>query len=147
MICFFCSFTRHPFVSSLSCTYSKDVILTLFNSTADMFLYLVFTLETPNKIKIEKRWQFFKERFKSWETTVDFLPYSHFDEPLESLGESQMKSGASCTLWCFVSNRAAFVQLSGKERFTVCRSVFSNHKHTACVHLFNFIFYRGYVDS
>lgn len=87
-----------------------------------------------------ERWQFFKHLLKGWahvwachETTAEFLPYSHFDEPSESLGRSQVKSGASCTFWCFVSDRAAFVQLSERERFAVCQSVFGNHKHTAFV--------------
>lgn len=51
-------------------------------------------------------------------------------------GWSQVKSGASCTFWCFVSNRAAFVQLSEGKRFTACQSVFSNHRHTASIHFY-----------
>ena len=42
--------------------------------------------------------------------------------------------------------RAAFVQLSEKERFTVCRSVFSNHKHGVCSFI-SFHFYRVYKDT
>lgn len=143
----------HSCRSLFVATCSKDMIFKWILTELLICLFMYCSHYRPWMKKKRKRWQFFKHLLKSWihvwachETTEEFLPYSHFDEPLESLGKSQVKSGASCTFWCFVSNRAAFVQLSERERFTVgvCL-VTTNTRHTCLFFLFNFNW--GYIDT
>lgn len=119
----------------------------------DMPLFLLFTLQSPSvkkkkKKKREKKDGNFSNIFLKAQSKLELAMKPQRSSFLiltlmshwRAWQEARRSLGPSCTFWCFVSNRAAFVQLSEREGLAARRSVFSNHKHTACVY-FSFKFF------